>query len=35
MPLRHAPTEPSPTAAYLFGRHLAENAGWVHYLEGW
>ena len=35
MPLRHAPMEPSPTAIYLFGRHLTENAGWVQYLEGW
>ena len=35
MHLRHHPAEPPATAAYLFGRHLAENAEWRQYIEGW
>lgn len=35
MALRHRPAEPSPTADYLFGRHLADNADWKKYIEGW
>ena len=35
MDLRHGPAEPSATANYLFGRHLAENADWKKYIEGW
>ena len=35
MALRHRPAEPVPTAAYLFGRHLADNADWRQYIEGW
>jgi 5-methylcytosine-specific restriction endonuclease McrA len=35
MALRHRPAEPAPTAAYLFGRHVTENADWRKYIEGW
>jgi len=35
MHLRHRPSEPAPTAHYLFGRHLADNAEWQSYIEGW
>ncbi len=35
MPLRRRPTEPSPTASYLFGRHLAGNEDWKQFIEGW
>lgn len=35
MALRRRPMEPAPTAAYLFGRHLAENEDWLKYIEGW
>lgn len=35
MNLRHRPAEPAATANYLFGRHLADNAGWGKYIEGW
>jgi 5-methylcytosine-specific restriction endonuclease McrA len=33
--LLHMPKEPPSTAAYLFGRHLLENAEWEQYLAGW
>ncbi len=32
--LRH-PFEPSPTASYLFGRHLQTNRHWRRFIEGW
>jgi len=35
MHLRHNPGEPAATAAYLFGRHLADNADWAKYIDGW
>jgi 5-methylcytosine-specific restriction endonuclease McrA len=35
MHLRRGPAEPAATANYLFGRHLAENADWRKYIEGW
>jgi 5-methylcytosine-specific restriction endonuclease McrA len=35
MPLRRNPAEPAATAAYLFGRHLADNADWAKYIDGW
>jgi 5-methylcytosine-specific restriction endonuclease McrA len=35
MHLRHRPAEPAATANYLFGRHLAENADWAQYIDGW
>ena len=35
MHLRHNPAEPAATAAYLFGRHLADNADWAKYIDGW
>ncbi len=35
MSLRHRPAEPAATAGYMFGRHLAENANWRQYIEGW
>jgi len=35
MTLRHKPGEPPATAAYLFGRHLRENAEWEQYIQGW
>jgi 5-methylcytosine-specific restriction endonuclease McrA len=35
MPLRHRPAEPTPTAEYLFGRHLAEHEEWGKYIHGW
>lgn len=35
MRLIHLPTEPAPSALYLYGRYLARNQEWVRYLEGW
>jgi 5-methylcytosine-specific restriction endonuclease McrA len=35
MNLRHRPAEPAATANYMFGRHLADNADWGKYIEGW
>ena len=35
MHLRRNPAEPAATAAYLFGRHLSDNANWAKYIEGW
>jgi 5-methylcytosine-specific restriction endonuclease McrA len=35
MTLRHKPAEPTPSATYLFGRHLKENSEWQKYIEGW
>jgi hypothetical protein len=35
MPLRRRPSEPSPTATYLFGRHLIGNEDWRQFIEGW
>ena len=35
MPLRRRPAEPSPTAYYLFGRHLQDNEDWREFIEGW
>ena len=35
MALRRRPAEPSATAAYLFGRHLQENAEWEKFIAGW
>jgi hypothetical protein len=35
MALRHRPAEPAATANYLFGRHVADNANWGRYIEGW
>jgi 5-methylcytosine-specific restriction endonuclease McrA len=35
MPLRRRPDEPSPSATYLFGRHLQENEDWREFIEGW
>lgn len=35
MNLRRPPSEPTPTATYLFGRHLSENQDWLKYVEGW
>ncbi len=35
MNLKHKPAEPPATAAYLFGRHLKENAEWEKYIAGW
>jgi 5-methylcytosine-specific restriction endonuclease McrA len=35
MTLRHRPTEPQPTAHYLYSRHLRDYVEWGKYLEGW
>ena len=35
MALRRRPHEPSPTAVYVFGRHLQENEDWRQFIEGW
>jgi len=35
MRLLREPFEPRPTADYLFGQHLQENAEWRPYIEGW
>jgi 5-methylcytosine-specific restriction endonuclease McrA len=35
MTLKRPPTEPPATAAYLFGKHLKENAEWERFIQGW
>lgn len=35
MALLRQPYEPSPTAAYRFGRYLHSHADWQPYIEGW
>ncbi len=35
MTLRRRPTEPQPSAQYLYGRHLHDCDEWNKYLEGW
>ncbi len=35
MNLFHIPKEPPANAAYIFGRHLAENEEWAQYIKGW
>jgi 5-methylcytosine-specific restriction endonuclease McrA len=35
MTLLKTPTEPPANAAYIFGRHLAENAEWEPFINGW
>lgn len=35
MKLLHPPHEPPANAAYIFGRHLAENGDWQPYISGW
>ncbi len=35
MNLRRRPAEPAATASYLFGRHVADNADWARYIDGW
>ncbi len=35
MNLLHIPKEPPANAAYIFGRHLAENGDWAQYINGW
>jgi 5-methylcytosine-specific restriction endonuclease McrA len=35
MRLLHQPVEPPMSAHYIFGRHLAENAEWEIFLNGW
>ncbi len=35
MVLRRPPGEPPASAAYLFGRYLAENQQWVQFVAGW
>jgi 5-methylcytosine-specific restriction endonuclease McrA len=35
MSLRHKPSEPRPSAIYLYGAHLPENEEWRQFLEGW
>jgi 5-methylcytosine-specific restriction endonuclease McrA len=35
MRLLHAPSEPRPTAVYLYSNHLASNQNWRQFLEGW
>lgn len=35
MTLLHPPSEPAPTANYLFGRHLQENQEWMEFIKGW
>jgi hypothetical protein len=35
MNLTHIPKEPPANAAYIFGRHLAENTEWTDYIKGW
>jgi len=35
MRLLHAPKEPPLNAAYIFGRHLADNAEWSDFIRGW
>ncbi len=35
MKLRYQPYEPSPTATYIFGRHLEQRQEWAQFIEGW
>jgi len=35
MRLMHIPIEPPANAAYIFGRHLAENGEWEPFISGW
>jgi 5-methylcytosine-specific restriction endonuclease McrA len=35
MRLLRTPHEPPFSAAYIFGRHLAENEEWVEFIRGW
>ena len=35
MKLLRQPSEPRPTAQYLFGHYVAGNGMWAKYLEGW
>jgi 5-methylcytosine-specific restriction endonuclease McrA len=35
MHLLHKPSEPHPTAVYLYGTHLTKNQDWRQFLEGW
>jgi 5-methylcytosine-specific restriction endonuclease McrA len=35
MELHRQPFEPSPSAAYRFGRHLTTHAEWAPFIEGW
>jgi 5-methylcytosine-specific restriction endonuclease McrA len=35
MSLTHIPNEPPASAAYIFGRHLADNGDWKPYIQGW
>ena len=35
MSLLRAPFEPSPSAAYRFGRHLEHHEEWVPFVRGW
>ena len=35
MHLLHVPHEPPVNAAYIFGRHLSENAQWSEFIRGW
>lgn len=35
MALARKPTEPRPTAKYIFGAYLTNNKEWIKYVEGW
>ena len=35
MRLLHIPKEPPVNAAYIFGKHLADNRDWEPYISGW
>jgi 5-methylcytosine-specific restriction endonuclease McrA len=35
MKLLHQPSEPKPTATYLYGGYLRENQEWRSFIEGW
>ena len=35
MRLMHIPKEPPANAAYIFGRHISDNAEWEPYILGW
>jgi len=35
MRLLRAPSEPHPTAVYLYSNHLESNQNWQQFLEGW
>lgn len=35
MTLLRKPTEPRPTASYVFGTYLGNNREWAKYIEGW